>query len=74
MSLLKKYSYFKAGITMQNTNYLMQKFFKTNPTEKQILILDDMIEREKNLWLCVVLLYLFLGIVLGALITNTYFL
>jgi hypothetical protein len=65
MSFLEKYKWYQKGVVRQNTPEKMQQFFKTKPTEEQLMLLDDL--DKSNIFLVLVLMSaLFgLGILLG---------
>jgi len=68
MSLLEKYVWFQKGIVKSGADVRLQKFFKTNPTEEQIMMLDDMDKINNTVWLTGLLLYFIMGILAGYLI------
>jgi hypothetical protein len=69
-SILEKYRWFQKGIVKANTTENWQNFFKTNPSEEQIMILDEIDKKNNLLWLLCVLLYFIGGLLLGWLIWN----
>ena len=48
MSIIERYKWFKAGIVKRGTDELMQYFFKTNPTDEQLMYLDEMNNKNNN--------------------------
>jgi hypothetical protein len=68
MPLLEKYKWYQCGIVKAGTNERMQRFFKTNPSEEQLLILDEMDKINNFIILLGVLLYFVLGVLVGYLI------
>jgi hypothetical protein len=65
MSLLSRYKWFKLGIVTRKTNVNMQRFFKTNPTEEQLLLLDEMSKENDNVFIIALFIYFVLGFVAG---------
>ena len=65
MSLLEKYKWFQTGIVKAGVTVNLQKFFKTNPTEEQLMLLDDITKTNDTIMWLIVVLYLFLGALLG---------
>lgn len=66
---LERYSYFKKGQVLSNVSLKLQQFFKTNPTEEQLCLLDqihDEQQRKDTVILALVLVvYMLLGGVIG---------
>lgn len=52
------------------TSEKWQKFFKTNPSEEQIQILDDIYRNDNILWLIAILLYFIGGFMVGWVVYN----
>lgn len=65
MSLLSNYKWFKLGIVTRKTNVNMQRFFKTNPTEEQLLLLDELNRETENMLYVGLFIYLILGCAIG---------
>jgi hypothetical protein len=57
MDLLTKYKWFKKGIVTRNTSVKLQHFFKTEPTEEQLMMLDDI---DKDNTMVIILMFLFM--------------
>lgn len=72
MSWLSKYKYFKQGIIKMNTSEETQRFFKTNPTEDQLMILDEI--EKKEMWAIVLIIFLILiaGMIFGGILLYYY--
>lgn len=65
MPLLEKYKWFQKGIVKTGTTVKLQQFFKTKPTEEQLLILDD-IDKDNMLLIMFMFFALFLlGVLIG---------
>lgn len=65
MSIIEKYKWYKAGIVKRNVDERMQLFFKTNPTDEQLILLDEM-NNESNIAFGVgVFFAILLGIIIG---------
>ena len=67
MSILKKYKKYQEGVVIYGTTPKMQEFFKTKPTEKQIMLLDDIDNQALILYGAVLILYLLIGVLWGIL-------
>ena len=72
MSLLEKYRWFQNGIVSAGTEPRLQKFFKTNPTEEQILFLSEREKIRDAAWLLCILGYFIAGLALGYLIFSVF--
>ena len=70
MSLLEKYKWFQTGIVKAGVNVKLQKFFKTNPTEEQLMLLDEMDKVNEAIWWGIIILYFVLGIAIGYALTQ----
>jgi hypothetical protein len=67
MSLLEKYKWFQKGIIKYGTNERLQRFFKTNPTEEQLMMLDEMDKTNTVIWMIGLLIYFAVGAIGGVL-------
>ena len=65
MSLLEKYKWYQTGIVKAGVTVNLQKFFKTNPTEEQLMLLDEASKMNDTIMWLIVILYLGLGVLLG---------
>jgi len=65
MSLLYKYAMFKAGLVDINVNITMQKFFKTNPTEEQLILMQRLSDQAGALYMLLAALFCVFGVVIG---------
>ena len=65
MSFLKKYKKYQEGVVISGTTPKMQEFFKTKPTEKQIMLLDDLNEQTTAWVILGLVVYMLLGFLIG---------
>ncbi len=65
MKLLEAYKYFQAGVVKFGVNETTQRFFKTNPTEEQILLLDKISDQSNIITYLFKLVYLLIGVEIG---------
>ena len=65
MSMYERYHKFLAGEYIKDSCNEEQDFFKTCPTDKQIIVLDRHIKKQNLRWGVLVLSYLFIGIAIG---------
>jgi hypothetical protein len=65
MSLTEKYLWYTKGIVKTNVDETLQEFFKTNPTQEQLLLLDKRNQTADMGLLVYTVLVLILGILLG---------
>lgn len=70
MSIIERYKWYKLGIVKKNVNEKMQMFFKTQPTEEQLLILDEMGTTSNNAINLALLLVFIFGAILGGLFVH----
>jgi fatty-acid desaturase len=70
MGIYEKYKWFLQGTVKAGTSEKWQKFFKTNPSEDQIQLLDEIYKNDNMLWLIAVLLYFIGGLMVGWVIWN----
>ena len=68
MSLFEKYKWFQDGIIKAGTEPRLQKFFKTNPTEEQIILLSERETMRDAIWLVCIIAYFIGGLMLGYLL------
>ena len=67
MGLLEKYKNWEAGRLHESSNPHTLALFRTQPTEKQLLILSDRDKLSNYIWMAVAMLYFALGGVAGIL-------
>jgi hypothetical protein len=72
MPLLEKYKWFQRGIVKAGTNERLQRFFKTNPTEEQLMILDEIDKINNVSWLLAILGYFIAGLTIGWMLWYVY--
>ena len=65
MPLLEKYKWFQKGIVKTGTTVKLQQFFKTKPTEEQLLLLDDIDKDNMMIVMFMWLVLSILGVALG---------
>ena len=65
MSLLDKYVRYKQGFVETGVNILTQKFFKTNPTEEQLVLLQKMSDQSGTVYALLALMLGALGVLIG---------
>ena len=71
-SLLEKYKWFRYGIVKPHVNEKLQRFFKTDITEEQIVFLNEYLEEQNTGFLISLLLYAILFFVLGVTIAYSF--
>lgn len=74
MSLVEKYRLWKRNDAVKNISQDIVDFFRTNPSEDQLVILDRVSKKDNLLFGIIALCYFALGIVLGFLIAHSYYL
>jgi len=73
MSYLEKYKWFQNGIVKAGVSITTQKFFKTNPTEEQLMLLDEINKANGIYWGLVIFLCTILGLLIGYVLANLQF-
>jgi hypothetical protein len=72
MSLTEKYIWYQRGIVKRNVPEKLQEFFKTKPTNEQLIILDE-ITQDNNRLENVAIVFLFgLGMLTGGILVYYY--
>ena len=66
MNIIERYEIFKKGLVPRGTSVVLQKFFKTNPTVDQLLYLSEIERNNNGLYIATLLLYMAIGIMIGA--------
>lgn len=74
MNIIEKYEYFKKGLVTRGTSINMQKFFKTQPTPEQLLIISQMNRDDNVYWTTLFFIWLFFGVSIGFLLGMFYIL
>jgi hypothetical protein len=68
MSIIEKYKWYQMGIVKKYVSEKMQMFFKTIPTEEQLIRIDEMIQEDKNQWIIACWLMFILGALLSGIL------
>jgi len=68
MTWIEKSRYVQKGIVPPGTSVRMQEFLKTNPTEEQLMMMDEMDKTNSSLVLIVAGLYFIGGLIAGYII------
>jgi len=60
-----KWEQYKAGVDLSEMSTFRKMFFKTNPTDDQILYLDMISARNNGAWVVVIAMMFLFGVALG---------